>query len=367
MRRLGELLGPSFEVAPYSASDDDGGPRRDSAVDATMMVRDIHTGTYTVLLLEAKRDLTPVGVRRELAARYELLRRLPNPISPVVVAPWLSPRTRQELDQAGYGYLDLTGNVSVDLAYPRVRLLLHGDQRDPNPRPVGQRTLAGPRAGRLVRLMADFAPPYRAGELANGAGLSAPYLSRLLDVMEERALIDRAGRVIAEVDRVGLLRERAASTSLLRANPAVTMLAPQGQQRVIELLANRLVVPGRPRIVVTGSVAAATVAPIAVGGQLMLYVEATGPRALDDVGNELGLLRSEGGDVLLLRAGDDVVFDREETNAGTGIRHVAFSQLVIDCLSGPGRMPAEGEAVLEYLTGDAAQWSWPPLDSPDSA
>ena len=32
-------------------------------------------------------------------------------------------------------------------------------------------------------------------------------------------------------------------------------------------------------------------------------------------------------------------------------RYVAPSQAVVDCLTGTGRMPAEGEAVLEWMAG----------------
>jgi len=39
-----------------------------------------------------------------------------------------------------------------------------------------------------------------------------------------------------------------------------------------------------------------------------------------------------------------------------GIPHVALSQLVLDSLAGPGRMPAEGEAVLTYMSDHTNEW-----------
>ena len=39
-----------------------------------------------------------------------------------------------------------------------------------------------------------------------------------------------------------------------------------------------------------------------------------------------------------------------------GVRHVALSQLAIDCLSGPGRLPAEGEAVLNKMAEHESSW-----------
>lgn len=109
-------------------------------------------------------------------------------------------------------------------------------------------------------------------------------------------------------------------------------------------------------IAVTGSYAASAVAPHAVGGQLMLYVQA-GPHTPDAWADRLGLMRADGGDVLLLRAHDRVVF--EGTRNLDGIPHVALSQLVLDGLSGPGRMPAEAEKVLDYMIDNEQEWRSP--------
>jgi len=351
LERLRELLGAGFETAPYNT----GGqvrPRPDAAVDAMITVKDKSTGTYGVLLIEVKFGLTPVSVRRELAPRWDLLARLPGHITPLVIAPWLSPRTREELDRADYGYLDLSGNVSLDIPQPRVRLFLQGTKRDPTPHRAGSRGLVGSGAGRLVRLLVDVAPPYRAVGLAERSGLSLPYVSRLLRVMEDQGLIERSGRVVSGVDWAGLIRERAEQTNLLRANPAVAMVAPQGQRRVLDRLSDQPELA--QSVAVTGSAAARVVAPLTVGGQLMIYVPGQ-IQAPDDVGRQLGLLRSEqGGDVLLLRAGNPVVFER--TRVVGGARHVALSQLALDCLSGSGRMPAEGAVVLEYMAEGVDSW-----------
>jgi hypothetical protein len=56
----------------------------------------------------------------------------------------------------------------------------------------------------------------------------------------------------------------------------------------------------------------------------------------------------------VLTAYDGVVFER--SRMVNGIRHVALSQLVLDCLSGPGRLPAEGEAVLAHMAESEALW-----------
>jgi hypothetical protein len=75
----------------------------------------------------------------------------------------------------------------------------------------------------------------------------------------------------------------------------------------------------------------------------------------------LGLLRSDvGADVLLLHPRDPIVFERSREVDGVG--HVALSQLAIDCLGGTGRMPAEGEAVIDYMM-EHSGWRLPSLGS----
>jgi hypothetical protein len=219
--------------------------------------------------------------------------------------------------------------------------------------------LAGPRAGRLVRLLADVAPPYQAAELTAATGISKGYVSKLLDTMEDLLLIRRAGREVVEVDWQGLLRARAEQLSVLRHNPFVGMIAPNGPGPLLESV-GALQQEGE-QIVLTGSYAARRIAPLAVGGQMMFYVPAT-PNGPYELGERLGLLPTEqGADTLLLRAHDDIVFER--TRIADGVRQVAPTQLVLDCLSGPGRMPAEGEAVLSYLAEHEHEWRIPGISA----
>jgi hypothetical protein len=69
----------------------------------------------------------------------------------------------------------------------------------------------------------------------------------------------------------------------------------------------------------------------------------------------LNLLPAEqGADVHLVRPADEGVFARFSTS--DRIRWVAPSQVVLDCLGGTGRMPQEGEAVLEWMTENEEAW-----------
>src|SRR5262249_9606013 len=142
--------------------------------------------------VEAKAGLSTAPRRNVVAPKVRLMQQLTGDAAVLVIAPWLSPRTRQELEQRHYGYLDLTGNVSFRLARPLVVIRTEGARQDPAPqRPAGRPQLGGPKAGRLVRFLADYRPPYRALDITEATGLSQPYVSRLLDTLENEALIAR--------------------------------------------------------------------------------------------------------------------------------------------------------------------------------
>jgi len=240
-----------------------------------------------------------------------------------------------------------------------------GAQQDP--KGTGHRSsqqLRGRRAGQLVRALVDSSPPYRATELAAASGVSLSYVSRLLDAMEQEALITRKGRVIVDVDWPEMLRLRASQYDLLKIHPYVPMISPQGPQAVLDRLRSAWAeIQDIGNVAVTGTYAARELVPtVAVGGQLMLYVPPD-PRqvsALDRIASVLALLRAEtGADVLLMRAANPVVFAR--TRIVNGVPHVALSQLAMDCLGGTGRMPAEGQALVDYMAQHESQWRAPNL------
>ena len=60
-----------------------------------------------------------------------------------------------------------------------------------------------------------------------------------------------------------------------------------------------------------------------------------------------------GANVLLARNAYDVVFDRTENL--DGLTAVAPSQAAVDLITGPGRIPAEAEALLDWMQANEAQ------------
>ncbi len=115
----------------------------------------------------------------------------------LVVAPFLSPEVRRRLIEAGIGFLDGTGNLRVSLAEPGLFIEAMGADRNPNPRQRPARSLAGIKAGHLVRALCERITPWGVREAAAATGTNPGYVSRLLAFLDKEALItrDKKGRI----------------------------------------------------------------------------------------------------------------------------------------------------------------------------
>jgi hypothetical protein len=344
---LKESLPDSWEVRrsqrPVTAPDGTTSRTRDAAIDVRA-----NNGTSTALAVEARRTFSPRDAELLLSGVARTLRALASHIPVLVVAPWLSSRTQELLAAEGINYLDLTGNARLQVDNPALYVKSAGAGRNPAPPARGQAGLRGPKAGRLVRLLVDVRPPYGVRDLAAVADLNPGYVSRLLDALDREALIDRDswGRVRA-VDVPALLRRWAQSYDVFRSNDATGFLAPAGPAAVLERLAS---IEGVGRIAITGSFAAVRRAPVAAPALLMAYSD-----DVSAVAAELRLLPADAGaNVALLHPFDPIVWSRTERD--DGLSYAAVSQVAVDCLTGNGRMPAEGEALLQWLSENETRW-----------
>ena len=121
----------------------------------------------------------------------------------IVVADWLSPRTRTILNEAGLGYADTTGNLLVMVDDPGLSITAEGASRDPSPRRKPTINLRGPRAWSLERTLAEVLPPYGLSELSEALGIDAGYVSRLLGGLADELIIDRQAATTRRARRLG--------------------------------------------------------------------------------------------------------------------------------------------------------------------
>ncbi len=319
----------------------------DAGTDGSILLRDArHVGV--TIAVQAKRVFGPREVAALSGGLLRVVRSLAGYVPVLVVAPWISPRTQGLLAEQDINYLDLTGNARVKLDSPSLYIRTVGLARNPQPAPRGAATLRGPRAARLMRLLIDVRPPYGVGEIAAATGLAQGYVSRLLDALDREALIERAQRGrVSDVDVAGVLRRWAESYDVLRTNAAATFLAPRGAADALSRIAG---LADRESVAISGSFAAVRLAPVAAPALLLAYC-----RQIEKVADALGLLPAEEGtNVALLVSFDPVVWERTIEDGGT--LYVAPSQAAADCLTGTGRMPAEGEALIEWMAANEPDW-----------
>lgn len=343
--RLSAELGPGVTVERSNRTVPTQSPGEQAQrVDGFIDIRG-DQGFITTLAVEARRSVTPRDAERMLLGQVDVLARMAG-IRFLVVAPWLSPRTRELLAARGVNYLDLTGNSLIRVDNPTIRVRTDGAVRDPQPDRRSPARLRGLKAGRLVRLLADVAPPYGVREIASAASLAAGYVSQLLEALDREALVDRdqRGRVTS-VDIARLLRRYAETYDVIATNQATLFVAKTGGAQAATRLGDL-----STRTAVTGSFAAQRLNPVAAPSLLAVYCADVATTA-----RELDLLPAdEGANVALLRPFDPVVWDRMVTEAK--VNFVSPTQVALDCLAGNGRMPAEGEAVLTWLAANEPAW-----------
>ena len=349
---LGESLPDSWQVGRSQRTMADA-PEAARALNAAIDIR-ANNGTSTTVAVEARRSFSPRDAELLFSGVARSLRALASHIPVLVVAPWLSSRTQELLTAEDINYLDLAGNARLQLDNPTVYLKSIGAQRNPAPAARGQARVRGPKAGRLVRLLADVLPPYGVREIAATANLNPGYVSRLLDALDREALIDRDRRgPVRSVDVAALLRRWAESYDVFKTNNATAFIAPAGPSAVLERLTQGV---DGANVAITGSFAAVRRAPVAAPAFLTLYCDdATA------VADELRLLPADAGaNVALLRPFDPIVWTRTERDGD--LVYAAVSQVAVDCLTGNGRMPAEGEALLGWMAEDESRWRATALD-----
>jgi hypothetical protein len=304
-------------------------------------------GTCGTFILEAKNRVEPRDVPR-IADQFGVYGRLPveEAAVPVVVAPFLSLRTRERLEERGIGYVDLTGNARVAADRPALFVQATGAERDPRREERPARTLKGAKAGRVVRALCDFAPPVGVRELAGRARIDPGYASRVLALLEKEDLIRRERRgPITEVDWRALIRRWTEDYSLLGSNRTGSYLEPRGLGSLLRSLRDSDL-----RYAATGSLGSVNVAPVAPARLAVLFVDDT-----EDAAVLLGLRPAEAGtNVVLAEPFDPVVYERGREHEG--VSYVALSQNAADLLTSPGRGPNEAEELMDWMEENEDAW-----------
>ncbi|MHB8870201.1 MAG: hypothetical protein ACYC8U_15550 [Thermoleophilia bacterium] len=301
------------------------------------------------LVIEVKTRIDPKDVEGVLAQLSAV--RQATPGTGVIAAPYLGERTRAKIREGGAGYIDLTGNVLLRIDDPAIYIERQGASKNPWRTERSARSLKGVKAARIVRALVDFVPPLGVRQIAGLAGTDPGYVSRILEMLGREDLVSRPPRgPVEEVEWVDLLRRWTEDYSLLESNRPFWFLDPRGVDSFMEKLRTASGAGIAPGYVLTGSLAARTVAPVAPARMGICFVD-DAVRLAD----QLGLMPVDAGaNVLLLEPADSVVYER--TRQVDGLCYVALSQAVADLLTGPGRNPTEGEALLQWMQANSETW-----------
>jgi len=298
-------------------------------------------GRTAELVVEVKQRLDP---RRAMDLAIQA--RAVSGGGPILaVAPWISTATQARLRDGGVQFIDLTGNIHVALSEPGLFIEAAGAARDPNPE-VRRATLKGAKAARVTRALCQGRPPMGVRELSVRAGTTPGYVSKLIAMLDQEAALERSddGKV-ARVDLPRLLSRWSEDAPLDSRTTATTWIDPRGLPSFLKKLGSN-----GERYAVTASLAAERKAPIAAARLASVYVEDP-----DLFANALELRSAEAGaNVVLLVPQDGVVF--EDTWQEGSIRYAALPQVAADLLSGPGRGPAEAEALITWMTANPEVW-----------
>jgi hypothetical protein len=304
--------------------------------------------TRAMFVVEAKRSV----VTRDLPALLEQLRSYEShagqrPV-PLLAARYIGSSARAWLEERGVSYVDATGNMHILLERPALFLHDRGADRDPWRGPGRPRgTLHGPPAARVVRALVDFVPPMTVPELVRRSAASTGATYRVVEFLEREALVDRDPRgPITNVAWRRLLERWSQDYGFQRSNTVGAYLYPRGLPALLDGLRDS----SGLRYVLTGSFAAHRLAPYAPARLAMIHVDDP-----EQAAEQLKLRAVDSGANVLLAAGDyDVVFDRVIED--DSLNYAAPSQTAVDLLTGPGRGPAEGQALLDWMEKHEPAW-----------
>ncbi len=308
---------------------------------------DAPDGRTARLVIEIKQVLE----RRDIGRIVEQSRSMttsPTDV-PVVSARYLSTSVREALAEQGLSYVDATGNVRIVIDTPAVFISDRGEDRDPwrMGRPRG--TLKGEPAARVARALLDYRRNWTVRELMVASGSSSGAAYRVLEYLEREELVVKEDKRYRVTDWERLLRAWSADASFQTTTRVMAFIEPRGVDYFLAKLTKEPKFP----VAVTGSMAAKEWATYAPAKAAYVYVS-----SIQEAAEQWGLRPNAAApNVILLEPktmGDVPFVNTLRSQAGYPV--AAPPQVAADLLNGPGREPAEGEYLIEWMKSNEERW-----------
>lgn len=316
-------------------------------IDATLTIK-VPNGEFVryVIALLPNRSLK----RRDLASPIAKIESfaMATGMQPMLVAWYLSPPVRDQLEAQGFSYADATGNLWLTAEQPALAVRNRGADRDPRRGPGRIRgSLKGEPAARVVRALVDARPPITVPQLIelSEASVSAAY--RIVEFLQEEGLIERDTRQpIKRIEWASILRRWILDYAQEQPSFARGYLQPHGVMAAIDELRG----VDADAYVLTGSFAANRY----LGGDStrLLTIYSDAPNAL---AARIGAEPSEqGANVMIYSRG--LSWAKINSKALDSLRYAAPSQVAADMAIGPGREPNESEGLIDWMQANEPDW-----------
>lgn len=308
---------------------------------------DAPDGGSARLVVELKQVLERRDVSRVVEQSRSMTARPTD--APVVAARYLSPSVRDALAEEGLSYVDATGNMRLVVDRPAVFISAQGQDRDPwrKGRPRG--TLKGEPAARVTRALLDYRRDWTVRELLAASGSSTGAAYRVLDYLEREDLVVKEDKRYRVTDWERLLRAWSADASFQTTTRVMAFIEPRGVESFLGKVAKESTFP----VAVTGSSAAEEWATYAPAKAAYVYVS-----SIQEASEQWGLRpNATAPNVILLEpktVGDVPFVNTIRTKGGYPV--AAAAQVAADLLNGPGREPAEGEFLIEWMKTNEEKW-----------
>lgn len=343
---LEPLMGITAEVEKSLA----GFRNADALIKLSTQARELTKFTVEIKGLPEIRD-----VQRASKQIQELAKFAKNS-QPMIIGKFLSPPVQEWLRKANISFADATGNFS--LVDPNILLFLQSDKgakTNPWKGPGRERsTLKGEAASRVVRGLIQLEPPYSLPKLTKVIGSSSGVTYRVVEYLEKQGLLvrdevetnKRITSKITKVDWQELLEAWAKDYSFNEYNAVTSYMDPRGIDEALRKLRNI----DSSNYAITASVAASKYEKYAESKQLRIYA-----KNAEELAVELKLVEVDSGaNVQIATTAYNSVF--ENTKIVDQLNLVALPQIAVDLLSGPGRNPSEGQALMKWMSENEGKW-----------
>ena len=202
---------------------------------------------------------------------------------------------------------------------------------------------------RVARALLDYRRTWRVRELIAASGASSGATYRVLDYLQREDLVVKNDNRYSVTDWERLLREWSADAAFQTTTRVIAFIEPRGVDYFLGKLSKGSPFP----VAVTGSVAAKEWATDAPAKAAYVYVS-----SIQEASEQWGLRpNATAPNVILLepKTVSGVPFVNA-VSSEAGYPVAAPPQVAADLLNGPGREPAEGEYLIEWLKTNEKQW-----------